>query len=237
MQKVKKCYALLILLTLSINCYSIDVRTYVPSNAKTFLPVLKKEVDTYLPDFKFKPYFGSLIEQESCISLTHRRCWRPDSELRTSKEQGVGLGQITRAFRPDGSTRFDSLTDMKNKYKADLKELSWDNVKTRPDLQIRLIIFMVRDLHKQFFMINNDYSRLAFVDSAYNGGSKLLMKERTLCGLSADCDPHRWFGHVEKFNSRGTRVLYGKKTAFDINREHVFNVLRLRYKKYEPYMV
>ena len=221
MTYIKYTCLLLLCLFSKLSISGIDVKTYVPKNAYLYLPVLKKELDIYMPNFKYKPYFAGLIEQESCITLVHSRCWKPTSELKTSREQGVGLGQITRAWNSSGSLRFDSLSDMKRKYRLDLKEANWDTIKNRPDLQIRIIVFMVRDLLNYYKHIPSDLERLAFADSAYNGGTKLLDKERTLCGLAKRCDPNLWFGHTEKQNSRGTRILYGSNTAWDINRHHV----------------
>jgi hypothetical protein len=220
----------------------VSVETYIPSNAYKYLPVLKTEISKRLPSFKYPTYFAGLIEQESCISLTHSRCWKPDSELKTSREQGVGLGQITRAWDSNGKLRFDSLSDLKNRYYSELKEANWSNIKYRPDLQIRMILIMVSNSLNYYKQIPDLYQRLAFADSAYNGGTKLLDKERITCGLVRNCDPNIWFNNTEKQNSRGTKVLYGTRTAFGINREHVRNIFLLRAKvgsssgKYNNYL-
>ena len=69
-----------------------DIKRYIPVQASNHLPTLKKETDYYFPTLTFKHYFGGLIEQESCISLTHSKCWNPKSSLKTKREEGAGLG-------------------------------------------------------------------------------------------------------------------------------------------------
>lgn len=41
----------------------------------------------------------------------------------------------------------------------------------------------------------NDCERMAFALSAYNGGEKFRDRGRAMC--AGECDPSRWFGHVE----------------------------------------
>ena len=128
---------LIFIATIGIAC-ALDVKTYIPPQAHQYLPLLNDELSIYYKDFYLdqKHYFAGLIEHESCISLTHSKCWNPSAELRTAREQGVGVGQLTRAFNPDGSTRFDILSELKTKHSVALKELSWSNIKQRPDLHI-----------------------------------------------------------------------------------------------------
>jgi len=124
---------------------------YIPDKAYKYNVTIKENVDTHfneLNEIGYAEYIPSLIEHESCISLTHKRCWEPTSRLKTQREEGAGLGQLTRTYRKDGTIRFDSLTDMRNRYRESLKELTWKNVYQRPDLQIRAITLMSRELSK-----------------------------------------------------------------------------------------
>ena len=95
-------YLTIILSIYSSQALAIDVKTYVPKNAELYLPMVKDEVDKYFKEVPIKHYFGSLIEQESCIHLQAKKCWNPKSELRTKREIGIGFGQITKAFKEDG---------------------------------------------------------------------------------------------------------------------------------------
>jgi len=177
---------------------------------------------------------ASLIEHESCISLTHSRCWDPSSRLKTQREEGAGLFQITRAYRLDNSLRFDALEELKIKYRSELYELNWLNIYSRPDLQIRAGLLKLKENYYIFKPYAFDYiEALAFADAAYNGGVSGVNLERRACVLTTGCDPSKWFGHTEKLCLKSKAALYGSRSACDINRHHVQDVLNIRSKKYE----
>lgn len=232
---------LLALISLSIICPSVvsaqNVKTYIPTNAYKYQEAFKAQVYKLEPDTNYPEYYPALTEQESCISLTHRRCFDPTSELLTDREQGSGFGQITRAYNKDGTIRFDSLEDLRKRHMNELKELSWSNVKQRPDLQIDQLILMTSDNHKSLWQIKSELERYKMADAAYNEGIGKLKKERLQCSLTGGCDPQFWKGNVEKINLYpNAKPIYGTRTAYDITREHVYNVFELRMHKYEPFM-
>lgn len=230
-----------LLLTLSLFSCSMapataqNVRTYVPTKAPLYLPTLRAEQEKFWPDNPAPYFLGGLVEQESCISLTHSRCWDPKSRLKTAREEGAGLGQITRAYRTDGSLRFDSLTDLRNKHASELAGWNWSNVYTRPDLQLRAIILMNRDNYKLLRDIKDPLERYYFTDAAYNGGKTGVDNDRRLCSLRAGCDSQQWFDNVELTCSKSKVAIYGNRSACFINREHVENVFKLRSNKYKPW--
>lgn len=178
----------------------------------------------------------SLIEHESCQSLKHPRCWNPKSRLRTAREEGAGLGQLTRAFRPDGTIRFDALAEMRAKHPVELKELSWTTIYNRPDLQIRTLVLQNRGNYNYFRPYShNEAEALAFADAAYNGGLGGVNTERRACKLASWCDHTKWFGNVEKLCMKSKAALYGNRSACDINRHHVRDVLLVRSHKYQKF--
>lgn len=210
-----------------------DVRSYVPTAAIQHLPALRHEVRLHWPDHPLPAYFGALIEHESCITLRHSRCWNPRARLKTAREEGAGLGQLTRAWHPDGSLRFDALAEMRGRHPA-LSELGWSTVYLRPDLQMRAMVLKSRDNWRELRMVGQWVERLAFADAAYNGGMAGVQRERRACGLKDGCDPQRWFDHVEAVCLKSRAPLYGGRSACDINRHHVRDVLLIRTPKYAP---
>ncbi len=191
--------------------------------------MLAAEQRRYWPEHPDPAALAALVEQESCLSLRHSRCWNPAARLKTAREEGAGMGQITRAYRADGSLRFDTLTALRNQYGDALGEWSWDNVYQRPDLQLRAVVLLSRDSARPFRHVPG---WLHFGDAGYNGGVAGVKRERRACAISEGCDPAHWFGHVEKHCLKSRRPLYGNRSACDINREHVKNVFHVRRAKY-----
>lgn len=208
---------------------------YIPDKAYKYNVTIKENVDTHFNELNeagYAEYIPSLIEHESCISLTHKRCWEPTSRLKTQREEGAGLGQLTRTYRKDGTIRFDSLTDMRNRYRESLKELTWKNVYQRPDLQIRAITLMSRENYLRLSDVPNDFERISFMDAAYNGGLKGVYNDRRLCGLTKGCDPNVWLGNVENTCTKSTKAIYDVRSPCYINRHHVKDVMLYNLPKY-----
>lgn len=196
--------------------------------------VLKQEQLRYWPDHPDVAFLAALVEQESCVSLKSKKCWNPSATLKSQREEGAGMGQITRAYRKDGSTRFDSLTAMRTQYRQALGDLTWHNVYQRPELQLRAMVLMSRDAARPFSN-SPQLAQLAFGDAAYNGGIAGVQRERRACKMAKMCDPDQWFGNVELHCLKSRQALYGGRNACDINREHVRNVMLVRAGKYRQF--
>lgn len=111
--------------------------------------------------------------------------------------------------------------------------MSWHNVYERPDLQIRAVVLKMKDNYEQFAPYGaGPLESYAFADAAYNGGIGGVNKERRACMTIKGCDPNKWFGHVEKYCMKSRVALYGQRSACDINRHHVSDVLLTRAPKY-----
>ena len=174
------------------------------------------------------------MEHESCISLTHTKCWNPKSRLKSAREEGAGLGQITKAYTSTGKIRFDALEEIRNKH-VELRELSWYNVYSRPDLQLRAVVLKMRDNYQYYIRYTDIENALAFADAAYNGGIGGLDNERRACKISQNCNPAFWFNNVENFCLKSKAALYGQRSACQINRYHVKDVLIVRAPKYRQF--
>lgn len=201
----------------------------LPSGWATYGPMLQAEQRHYWPDHPQPATLAALVEQESCVSLKSPRCWNPSARLKSDREEGAGFGQTTRAYRADGSLRFDALADLRRQYSADLGDLSWSNIYQRPREQLRALVLMSRDAARLF---RQTAAPLDFGDAGYNGGVSGVQRERRACALTPGCDPSRWFGNVDRHCLKSRQPLYGNRNACDINREHVINVRVVRLPKY-----
>lgn len=207
--------------------------------AHALAPVALEEIERYWPDMPRRSYLGALVEQETCPSLSHRFCWSASARLKTSREEGAGLGQFTRAWTASGALRFDALDEVRRMEPEGLADLNWESVYTRADLGLRATIVKLRDCDARLQQLApfEPIERVAFCDAAYNGGWGGMQQDRKLCAMAGDCNPAQWFGHVElhSLKSRQRWQGYGK-SAFEINREHVRNTVPLesRRMKYLP---
>jgi hypothetical protein len=206
----------------------------LPALAVTNAPLLVSAQRSIWPDAPAPAFLAGQVEQESCISLTHSKCWSPRAELKTSREYGFGVGQFTIAYRADGSVRFNKWLELRQRYPS-LKSWTWDN---RFDTELQMVAFveMMKSIYARFHFIPEVRDRLGFSLSGYNGGDGAAMQDRVLCRNTEGCDPNRWFDHVEKHSmkSRVPQKGYGK-SFFEINREYPHLVLDVRRQKYEPF--
>ncbi len=212
---------------------------FIPPKAIPLIPVLKDVINEYWPTMPMRSAIAAQIEQESCISLTHKKCWDPRAELKTSREQGVGLGQFTRAWDKQGKLRFDAVQEMVDQ-NPELKEWGWKNVYD-PKLQLTAILIKNRiNYSKITWKTDTEQDHLSFMFATYNGGS--TVKDRSLCLSRDGCDPGRWLVEksdkpyaVESFSTKSKvkQKGYGK-SFYEISREYPRNILFVRRAKYIP---
>ena len=199
----------------------------IPPGAILYLSLLFAVQVEVFPDLHLPYMLAGQVEQETCISLKHSKCWNPRAELKTSREYGFGLGQITIT---DRFNNFEIIKQMDSKLQA----WEWAD-RYNPRMQLRALV--VYDRHIYFSvkkLTDSPYDRMAFMFCAYNGGVGGLIKDRNICKGISGCDPSKWFGHVEKYTYRNTKPVSGyKKSFFDINREYVYNILKVRGPRYK----
>lgn len=203
-----------------------------PAAAVPFLPMLLKEQRAYWPDMPVPSALGAQVEQETCPSLKSAQCWNPHAQLRTSREQGLGLGQITRTWRADGSQRFDALAELKASFPHELAGWSWD-APYDPAMQLRALVLKDLQGYRLVLGTRSGGDHLAMSLAAYNGGSGGLANDRRMCAATNGCDPGVWFGNVEKTSLKARTALPGYgQSAFDTNRGYVRNVMVVRRERY-----
>lgn len=200
----------------------------IPPGAVKYLPVLVDEQRAYWPGMSDVAVLAGQVEQESCVSLKSSRCWSPRAELRTDRERGVGMGQITR------TARMDALTEMRQQYPVALRGWSWNSPSLYdPVLQLRAMVLMDHRNYRSIVGAADEREHIAMMLASYNGGLGRVISDRRMCQVTPGCDPSRWFGHAER-TSRLPKVArhgYGK-SFFAINREYPRSIMftrRLRY--------
>lgn len=207
----------------------------VPPQATPYLPTLSavaKEVAPSIPPH----YFGALIEHESGCPVYKSKCWNPASRLKTSREDAAGFGQLTRAYRKDGTLRFDALAETRKLDPVGLNELRWETIYQRPDLQMRAMLVMTRQNWNRLHAIApNPTLRLQLTDLAYNAGLGRALNDTRACALTTGCNPSTWSGHIERTctASRAPIAIYGNRSPCEISRHHVHDVVGVRMPKYQ----
>lgn len=226
---------LLLLLLASCAISAQDVRTYIPEGAQRYAPLLAAEQNQHWKAMPQPWTLGGLVEQESCISLRHSKCWNPRAELKTAREYGFGFGQITVAYRPNGTVRFDKFAELRAQHHQ-LHGWTWDT-RYEPEYQLRAIVLMTLDLWRRIPPSATVEDHLAFMLSSYNGGLGSVLQDRRLCSNTPRCDSGKWFGNVEttSMKSRQPNPGYGGRSWFEINRSHVRNVMTIRRDKYKVF--
>lgn len=213
---------------------ALELTRDIPARALAQLPTLSQQIKDVWPGMPQPEYFGALIEHESGCPSLKTMCWSPTARLKTQREEGAGLGQLTKAWRADGSLRFDTLHESRRLDPRGLNDLRWDTIYQRPDLQMRVLILMTRATWGRLSaLIPGDQARLQMTDAAYNGGLQGLMNDRRACAQRAGCDPNQWFNHVEATCTKSQTPLYGTRSACAINRHHVRDVIATRMNKYK----
>ena len=206
----------------------------IPPQASEYLPMLSKQVREVMPNFHAPHYFGALIEHESGCPALKKMCWNPKARLKSAREEGAGLGQITRAYKEDGSIRFDALEETRKLDPRGLNDLRWDTVYERPDLQMRVMVIMTRQNWNRAGKLTKDpHFQLEITDLSYNAGFGRVLNDMRACSLEKGCNPQVWLQHVERTCTASKKPLYGTRSACDISRHHVHDVVDVRMPKYK----
>ena len=210
----------------------------IPAQAVPLILPLITAMDAHVPALsQWAPYFAAQIDHETGCGWRPAMCWSPKAELKTSREQGVGLAQITRTWRTDDSLRFDALAELKAKYPTQLASVTWSSPSLRL-VETQLVIFSLK-LRETWAVVKtfNAKDPLPFQIVAHNRGTGGIAAERAKCKTTPGCDPGRWWGHVEKTCTASRTPLYGGRSACDISRHYPRDVLLVRAPKYENYWV
>lgn len=196
----------------------------LPPGAVKYLPVLAAEQQEHWANMPLRsgPLRSALaaqVDKETCRTKKSPQCWNPHTELKTAREYGFGLGQLTI------TAKFDNFKEAR-KLDASLRDWQFAD-RYDPVRQLRTMILMDRSICQRLEpLVPDEYERLAMCFAGYNGGLGGLLSDRRVCAQTEGCDPGRWFGNVEKtsLKSRVKVAGYGKP-FFEINREYVREIM------------
>jgi hypothetical protein len=206
---------------------NIFAQEELPENSYLYLPILSTEIDQYAKEeFKYKSIIAGQIEQETCISLKHKFCWNPKAELKTDREYGFGLGQITI------TQKFNKFEELKSLHPS-LNSWKWVE-RFDANKQLRAIILLDLELYNKIYWTPSYFNKLAFMLSAYNGGYGGLLNDKKLCDDTPNCNSELWFNNVAEtsWKSKVKLPQYGE-SFFNINRNYVRNIFAIRSSKYK----
>lgn len=221
-------WRVLVALILSLSVLSSAAET-IPKNFLLHKDTLVKVIKTSWPDISAPSIPAGLIEQETCYSLTHSKCWSPNAKLETPREYGFGLGQLT------VTSKFNTFEEVKG-LDSRLREWQWAD-RFNPEFQMIAILVMLKRNYRIFKDIEKDYDRFAFVLAAYNGGVAGIQADQRICKNISTCNSRLWFGNTEHTSlKQRTKVKGYGKSFFEINREYPRNILEVRRFKYKPFI-
>jgi len=196
----------------------------LPPASLLYLPVLVAEAKRLRSPIPTHILAGQIDHETGC-GWRKTACWNPRTEFKTTREQGVGLGQITRVFG-----RFDALAEMRTAHRAELAGWSWENVNDSR-YQIRAIVLKSSDNYKALRPYFTEVVPAAV--TAYNRGIGGVRADRRVCQVTRGCNPELWFGHVANTCAGSKAIIPGTKfTACQIRSKYYGDVVQ-RAQKYK----
>lgn len=205
----------------------------LPALALVYLPLLLGEIQTNWPDFYDPAVMAGQIEQETCPSLGSSKCWNPRTELKTSREYGFGLGQLTIAYTATGKVRFNTFEEVRQ-YDAALAAWEWHD-RYDAKMQLHALVLKNKMNWNSIRFAASDKDHAAFMLYAYNGGIGAVFADKRLCDKTPGCDSGKWRGNMELTSTKSKTPFggaYGNRSPHSITREYVGNVMNIRADRY-----
>ncbi len=189
--------------------------------AQQYLPLYQEIVSVHWPQMPMRHIPCGQVEQESS--------WKATATLKTPREHGRGLTQMTVAYNKDGSERFNIYREAV-KWRA-LK--GWDWRQDPYNVQYQLTFLVLQDqmnytMLRPLFINDEETWKAALV--SYNAGRGRVMA-RLAVARARESPTDRWAGGLEDAHGpKEDRILYGRPLWQAVN-EYPVKVFR-RAEKY-----
>ncbi len=192
---------------------------YIPVRAVEYSPIILQAQCAVWPElYSNKLMFGQ-IEQETCVSLKHSKCFNSKAELKTSREYGFGLGQISI------TEKFNNFEEAK-KYDDVLRNWKWED-RYNPSMQVRTMAWHNKKYWLRLNFIKDETERTNLTYASYNGGLGSVLASRQRCKSILNCNPDAWYPvlggklGVANVSNKSKQVVGGYgKSFFQINYEY-----------------
>lgn len=196
--------------------------TSLTERAAKHLPALKGAVSEHWPDAPLRHTMAGQVEQEST--------WKERATLKTSRELGRGLVQLTIAYHKDGTERFNAYRDAA-RIRA-LRGWDWETDPYNVRYQLTYLVLTDKANYRQMqglrFVDATETFKAALV--CYNAGPGRVLNRRALA-LAKGIPHDRWTGGLDRaYSSKEAVMLYGRPLYEAVN--HYPQVV---FKKAEKY--
>ena len=144
MKQIKLLILIIFLLLIGGSLSKTESATQVvPPNSIQYFPYINDLLDSAWKDLHYRSVIPSVVEQETGPCPKRKSCWNPKAQLKTPREYGFGLGQLTLAYNANGMERFNYFIDIQ-KQDPILKQWQWSD-RFNPKYQIRALIVQYRN--------------------------------------------------------------------------------------------
>jgi hypothetical protein len=198
---------IILIFILLVNCNLSLADSKTLDRAKLYIPIYKNVILQYWAEMPL-PYIP-------CAQVEKESDWIKTATLKTSRELGRGLSQITIAYNKDGSVRFNNY---KYGYNA-LKSWNWRQDPYNVKYQLTFMVLMDKDNYQTVrkYMMNNQEGVKSML-VCYNAGYGRWLKRRTVA-KSKHLPVDIWTGGLDKAcsDSEKNTKLYDKDLCSTVN--------------------
>jgi hypothetical protein len=182
--------------------------SYVLTRAAPYLPILSAAFVSHWPDAPIRQHAAGQVEQESS--------WKSKATLKTSRELGRGLTQMTIAYTSTGKERFNIYRDAVQA--RALKGWDWKADPYNVRYQLTFLVLQDKSNYMQMrHLFASDEEAVKAELVSYNAGAGRVLKRRAYALLKGlPCD--KWTGGLDgAYSPKEAALLYGRPLYEAVN--------------------